>query len=310
MVEVLRAANCQLDQRKISNAVTCGRYHPPLSRSLLAFQFRQIPSGSHISRDRIYQRLERQERNSDSAGPTSVTNATMSSSVAPTAQQPNIYRDPSIPPPHPPLSFEIHQQRPLHLLNLPIEGNSLCCSLSGPSGLIRVVKLILLRLPVLHQILTSLSHPISDFLSLRLVSRHISSFITSHPALRHFILSTLPSRHPALRELSVLPPEIWSFNLLHDGWLRALLAIKRTIHEPWLKSERDLHESDWLVYFKEMLSEGVYGVGVRHEHSIIRFLGSNGTVECIGGMPLASREWRVEDGVMKGEQVLPMMENG
>jgi len=80
--------------------------------------------------------------------------------------------------------------------------------------------------------------------------------------------------------------------------MRALCAIKQAIDEPWLKGVEDLYDSDFLVYFKDALSEGIQGVGVRHEHSIIRF-NSERTVDFIGGMPLLSKEWKVVNGVMK-----------
>lgn len=110
----------------------------------------------------------------------------------------------------------------------------------------------------------------------------------------------LPSRHAALRELSLLPAEAWSLHLLSDGWFRALVAINKAIREPWLKCEDDLDETDWLVFFKEMLPDGVHGVGVDPEHSTIRFSSNGNSVVRVGGMPLISRKWALRDGAMTG----------
>lgn len=66
---------------------------------------------------------------------------------------------------------------------------------------------------------------------------------------------------------------------------------------PWLRTEADLIGGDWLVYFKGHM--GFEEVDLREYHSVISFK-DDSRAHSVGGLPLHSRQWRIEDGVMKG----------
>ncbi|KAI5784641.1 hypothetical protein EDC01DRAFT_597859, partial [Geopyxis carbonaria] len=147
---------------------------------------------------------------------------------------------------------------------------------------------------VLHQILSNLT--VSELANLRPVSRSFRYLATSGTHWRKHLLDILVPKYAALHEISMIPPRLWCFGLIHDGWFRAYCEVNRVIGEPWLRGDDDLIGCHYFVYFKAHLR--CRGVGVEEYHSVIRFTDQH-VAEALEGLPLYPRVWRIEDGVMK-----------
>ncbi|KAF8545079.1 hypothetical protein BDD12DRAFT_722532, partial [Trichophaea hybrida] len=148
---------------------------------------------------------------------------------------------------------------------------------------------------VLHHVLSNLTA--SELAPLRSVSIRLRDLATSNAHWRRCLLSDLVPNFVAFNEIAAIPPLLWSFSLVHDGWFRAYCELKRVVKAPWLRRDEDLIGAPWMVYFKSHLPSTEL-LGIEDPHATIRFTPDN-MAEQVSGLPLNSRKWWIEDGVMR-----------
>jgi hypothetical protein len=144
---------------------------------------------------------------------------------------------------------------------------------------------------VLHHILSNLTA--QELAPLRTVSVGLYDPATSNLHWRRLLLSDLIPSHSGLYQINTIPGRLWSFSLISNGWFRAYCEVKRIINEPWLKTEKDLADSVWTLYFKQHCPD----LSIGDYHSIVCFL-QCGSLVPLSGLPLPSRNWKVQDGAM------------
>lgn len=150
-------------------------------------------------------------------------------------------------------------------------------------------KLESLPLEVIHQIFRYLSP--SDLTSLRLTRRSISFFATSNHLWQLHCQSLWKSKI-CLRDCRDIPPSVWAFSLVVNGWFRAFSKVLEIAHSQWLLGEEALDNTIWMVFFKSSLVNANTWPLTWH---VLVECSDTKIVSAIDGLPLKASKWFVDD---------------
>ena len=181
------------------------------------------------------------------------------------------------------------------LESLPLEGKqSRCYYLSTVYGFQAVQSgAMLLTLSgihaVIHQIFRYLSP--SDLISLRFTCRSISFLATSNH-LWQLHCQMLWRSKICLRDCRDVPPSVWAFSLVANGWFRAYSKVREIARSQWLLGAETLDNTIWMVFFKSSLDNA--NTWPLAWHALVECKDTR-IVSAIDGLPLNPSKWYVDE---------------